>query len=203
MCPFRPPRLIESDTLLLRPPKPEDAQALFDDMFSDEETMRFLSFSRHTRIEETRAYIEESLEGWETGWMIRWVVEDKATGSLTALLQLMPQPPRAELGLILSRRGPSRRRRTGLKALRTLIKWIVAQPLIYRLYAYCAVDGTAHTSMERLGFVREARITNHEARPNLGLPAGDSYLFAMTRPVEVPKPTPAATWLASLEYEPV
>jgi [ribosomal protein S5]-alanine N-acetyltransferase len=68
---------------------------------------------------------------------------------------------------------------------------------VYRVFACCAVDGAAHSSMERLGFVQEARLTNHEPRPNRGLAANDSFLYALTRPAPVP-PEPAsegAAWL--------
>jgi len=79
--PFRPPQLIESDEILLRPPAPEDAQALFDEMLSDAETMRYLPFPRHTTLDDTLAYIEESRRGWESGSLLRWLLVDKATGN--------------------------------------------------------------------------------------------------------------------------
>ena len=47
----------------------------------------------------------------------------------------------------------------------------------------------------RLGFTLEAKLTNYEARPNLGLPAGDSYLFAMTRPVTPPDMEETLAWM--------
>ncbi|MFM0670857.1 GNAT family N-acetyltransferase [Paraburkholderia sediminicola] len=185
MSTFRLPQLIESDTLLLRPPQPSDAQALFDEMLSDVETTLHLGFPRHTTLDDTLAFIELSKRGWETGALAHWLLEDKASGRITALIEMRPEPPRVELGVIISRRGGARRRRDGLYALRRLLKWLLVQPPIFRIYAYCAVDGHAHSSMERLGFRLEGRLTNHEYRPNLDLFAGDSYLYAMTRPVPV------------------
>ena len=53
--------------------------------------------------------------------------------------------------------------------------------------------------MERLGFTLEARVKNHECRPNRGLAAADCYLFAMTRPVQPANVATLATaWLPSL-----
>jgi ribosomal-protein-alanine N-acetyltransferase len=199
MMPFRPPQLIESDEILLRPPAPEDAQALFDEMLSDAETMRYLPFPRHTTLDDTLEYIEESRRGWESGSLLRWLLVDKATGHLTALIQLEPRPPRAEIGVIISRQGGSRKRRAGLQVLRKLIKWLLAQPAIYRLYACCATDGPAQSAMERLGFVLEAKLTNYESRPNMGVVVGDSYLYVMTRSAAVPPATPATRWLAPEE----
>ncbi|CAN7582486.1 GNAT family N-acetyltransferase [Trinickia sp. LjRoot230] len=199
MLPFRAPQLIETDELFLRPPTPDDAQALFDEMFSDVETMRFLPFPRHAELSDTLEYIEESKQGWESGTMLRWVLADKATGKLAGLFQLEPRPPRAEIGLITSRVGGTRRRRAWVKMLRRMLKWLIAQPSIYRVTACCATDGPAQSFMEKLGFTLEAKLTNYESRPNIGLIAGDSYLYAMTRTIRLPKPTPATTWLAAEE----
>lgn len=182
---LHPPQLIESDELLLRPLTPKDTAALFDEMLSDAGTMRYLPFPRHTTLDETLAYIEESRRGWESGELIRWVLTDKVTGNLTGLIQLVPCPPRVEIGFIISREGGSRKRRAFFYALRKLIKWLMAQPVVYRLYACCATDGYSHSFMERLGFVLEAKLTNYECRPNIGMLAGDSYLYVITRPAHV------------------
>ena len=83
MMQFRPPQLIESEEILLRPPSPADAQALFDEMLSDAETTRYLPFPRHTVLEDTLEYIEESRRGWESGSLLRWLLVDKASGNIT------------------------------------------------------------------------------------------------------------------------
>ena len=51
MSPFRFPALIESADLLMRPPEPRDARALFGEMLGDVETTRHLSFKRHTLLD--------------------------------------------------------------------------------------------------------------------------------------------------------
>lgn len=203
---FRFPALIESDAIRMRPPEPRDAPALFEQMLGDAATMRDLSCKLHTTLDETHAFIDESQAGWQSGTLIRWVLEDRATGGLTAMIELRPFPPRVELGVMISRHGGARRRRAGLYALRKLLAWLLAQPPFLRIYAYCSVDGDAHSSMERLGFTLEAKLTNYECRPNRGLLAGDSYLYAMTRRAPspgdaAPSPTPGARWLD--EYAPL
>lgn len=195
MLAFHAPKVIETDELLLRPPEPRDAQALFDEMFSDLETVRHLTYLRHTTLDQTLAFIDMAQKDWESGALPRWVLEDKASGRLTGMIELQPRPPRAEFGVVISRRGGARRRRAGLVALRKFLKWLIAQPQIYRVFACCAVDGTSHTAMERLGFTLEAKMTNYEARPNRGLAAADSYLYAMTRPLVPPQIAEAISWM--------
>lgn len=185
---FRPPEIIETDDLILRPPRAGDAQALFDDFFSDAETMLDMPSRRHTRLEETIAVIEESQVGWRTGLFVRWLLEDKVTGRLTGMIELRPWPPRVEVGFMFCRRGALRRRRAGFYAFRKVVEWAIAQPLIFRVFATCSVDGRAHSWMERFGFTREATLKNYECRPNRGVLAGDSYLYALTRPAPPPMP---------------
>ncbi|KWK69157.1 GNAT family N-acetyltransferase [Burkholderia ubonensis] len=181
VIPFKPPRLIETDTLLLRPLEFRDAEELFDCIFSDFDTMRDLAWRIHAHVDETRTFIALSRAGWETGAYVHWALECKQTRRITALIELRIETPRIELGYVVCRRGATRRRRSGILALRKLTQWLINQPGIYRVFAHCSVDGRSHTMMERMGFTLEGVVKNHEARPNIGVLAGDSYLYAMTR----------------------
>jgi RimJ/RimL family protein N-acetyltransferase len=111
------------------------------------------------------------------------------------MIELRPNLPRVEFGVLISRQGGARRRRAGLHALRKLIDWLIAQPSIFRIEACCTVDGVAHRAMERLGFTLEGKLVNYGCLPNLGLAAPDAYLYALTRPVPPKTVHPAAAWL--------
>ena len=192
VTPFKPPRLIETDALLLRPLEFLDAEELFNCMFSDFDTMRDLAWRIHTHVAETRAFIALSRAGWETGAYVHWALECKQTRRITALIELRIETPRIEIGYVICRRGATRRRRSGFIAIRKLTQWLINQPGIYRVFAHCAVDGRMHPTMARLGFTLEGVVRNHEARPNIGVLAGDSYLYAMTRQAG-PTPSRAGT----------
>ncbi|MFM0416068.1 GNAT family N-acetyltransferase [Paraburkholderia aromaticivorans] len=194
---FIPLDSMETPYLRLRPLTLADAPALFDQMLGDTGTMRDLPVLRHTGVAQTVEFVDEALRGWEDGSLIRYALECKETGRLTALIELKPTLPRVEIGVIISRHGGARRRRAGILALQELIDWLIEQPGVYRVFACCAVDGAAHSSMERLGFVQEAILTNHEPRPNRGLAAAHSYLYALTRPAAVPPepPSEGVAWL--------
>ncbi|MFL9893281.1 GNAT family N-acetyltransferase [Paraburkholderia sp. RL17-381-BIF-C] len=194
---FIPLDSMETPYLRLRPLTLADAPALFDQMLGDAGTMRDLPVLRHTGVAQTVEFVDEALRGWDDGSLIRYALECKETGRLTALIELKPTLPRVEIGVIISRHGGARRRRAGILALQELIDWLIEQPGVYRVFACCAVDGAAHSSMERLGFVQEAILTNHEPRPNRGLAAAHSYLYALTRPAAVPPepPSEGVAWL--------
>lgn len=194
---FAPLERMETPQLVLRPLTLADAPALFDQMLGDAGTMHDLPVPRHRSVEESTAFVDEALRGWQDGTLIRYALECRETGRLTALIELKPALPRIEVGVIISRHGGARRRRAGVLALQDLLDWLIEQPGVYRLFACCAVDGAAHSSMERLGFVQEALLRNHEPRPNRGLVADDSYLYALTRAVPaLPEPpNEGVAWL--------
>jgi RimJ/RimL family protein N-acetyltransferase len=178
---FKPFDTWETPELLLRPVTTADAPALFEQMYNDPETMRDLPFLRHTTLDQTTALIEEAELCRQSGTLIYYVLECRETGQLTGLINLKFELPRVEIGAMISRRDGMRRRRASLFALRGVIDWLLEQPFVYRVFAHCAVDGTSHSSMKRLGFECDGLIKNYELRPNRGLLAGDSYLFSKTR----------------------
>ncbi|UEP39272.1 GNAT family N-acetyltransferase [Burkholderia ambifaria] len=178
---FCPPTIIETDALRLRPLVDADADALFHALLGDPAVTEWLPFPTHRNVVQTRAFIRHCRLGWSSKTRFTWAMEDLQTGRLVAAIDLAPAPPRAEIGVVTSRCEGHRRRRAGLAALLMLIDWLLTQPQLYRIHAYCAPEGPAASTMSRLGFTLEARLTNWEPRPNRNLAAGDALLFAITR----------------------
>jgi RimJ/RimL family protein N-acetyltransferase len=56
--------ILETDRLLLRPPVPEDAEALAP-MYADPEVMRYLGEGRTLTSEETERSVRRMISGWE------------------------------------------------------------------------------------------------------------------------------------------
>lgn len=181
MSEFIVPRIIETDAIRLRPFVGEDAQALFSVLLGDPEVTAWLPMPTHAGIEETRAFIRRCDAGWQSGTRYTWALEDAASGTLLAAIELRPEPPRAEIGVVISQRSGHRRRRASLSALLKLIGWLLSQPQLCRIHAYCAPEGEAASTMPRLGFKLEGRLTNWEPRPNRGRLASDALLFSITR----------------------
>jgi ribosomal-protein-alanine N-acetyltransferase len=185
---FCPPATIETDDIRLRPFTDADADALFETLLGDPAVTEWLPFPTHRHVDDTRLFIRSCQLGWNSRTCFTWAMEDLQSGRLVAAVELQPAPPRAEIGVITSRREGHRRRRAGLAALLRLIGWLLAQPQLCRIHAYCAPEGAAASTMTRLGFTLEGRLANWEPRPNRHLPAGDALLFAITRAPHEPAP---------------
>lgn len=178
---FQVPRVIEAHGLRLRPFRADDAQTLFTVLLGDPEVTAWLPMRTHVNEAETRAFIAQCEAEWRNGYRYTWALEDAASGALLAAIELRPEPPRAEIGVVISRLQGHRRRRASLAALLELIRWLLARPALCRIHAYCAPEGQAASTLTRLGFTFEGRLTNWEPRPNQGLLAADALLFAITR----------------------
>lgn len=175
------PRVIETSEIRLRPFATHDAQAVFDVLLGDPLVTAWLPIATHRSVDESREFIERCEFGWRMGTRMTWAIEDAASGTLLAAVDLRPELPRAEIGVIISRREGHRRRRACLAAFVKLLNWLLAQPQLCRIHAFCAPEGAAASTMERLGFRLEGRLANWEPRPNMGRAAGDALLFAITR----------------------
>src|SRR5678816_2641312 len=56
---------LETARLLLRPPAPEDALAMFERYTSDSEVTRYLGWARHDSVADTEAFVSFSQSEWE------------------------------------------------------------------------------------------------------------------------------------------
>ncbi|MBN3773407.1 MULTISPECIES: GNAT family N-acetyltransferase [Burkholderia] len=178
---IRPPELIETERLHLRPLTADDACEAFDALFGDPATTLDLPWPIHRSVDETRACIGRLAEGWRSGAFFSWGLFEKRDGRLIGTLEMHGRLPRVEIGLVTSFAPGRVRTRAWSEMLRRFLDWLIAQPGVYRIEAFCSVTGRAAPFMPKLGFVSEGVVRNYEARPNRGMSAGDSYLFAITR----------------------
>ncbi|MEN8517388.1 GNAT family N-acetyltransferase [Burkholderia sp. RS02] len=178
---IHPPELIETERLHLRPLTADDAREAFDALFGDPATTLDLPWPMHRSVDETRACIGRLAEGWRSGAFFSWGLFEKRDGRLIGTLEMHGRLPRVEIGLVTSFAPGRVRTRAWSEMLRRFLDWLIAQPGVYRIEAFCSVTGRAAPFMPKLGFVSEGVVHNYEARPNRGMSAGDSYLFAITR----------------------
>jgi len=191
---FRPPRIIDFGRLRLRPFTRSDAPMLFDCLLGDPDVTAWLAFRTHRSTAESETFIEDTQRGWTSGHCFTWALEDSESARIVAAIEVRPALPRAELGVITSFQEGYRKRRAGLLALLKLIDWLMSQPNLWRLHAYCAPEGKAASTMTRLGFTLEGRLSHWEPRPNQNIAAGDALLFAITRSPAESMPGTAARY---------
>jgi [ribosomal protein S5]-alanine N-acetyltransferase len=148
---------IDTRRFVLRPLVRADAAALFPTL-SDDQHCRYLSRSAFAD--------EEELAGWllDPTWDGRtWVGVDRTTGTVAARFVVVPtrEPGMSEIGYITCA-GWQRQGVAG-ECLTTLISHLFAAEDHRRLIAEIDAENTASIALaERLGFIREAHLRQHE-----------------------------------------
>lgn len=129
--------VLTTDRLILRPFTVEDAQAMYDNWSSDEETTRYLSWHSHTSVAQTREYLAMRQAQYENdsyyGFCIVWKETGEPIGDIS-VVGLDEATASAEIGWVLSRAYWGR----GIapEAGRRVIDFLLDQVGCHRVWAY-------------------------------------------------------------------
>jgi [ribosomal protein S5]-alanine N-acetyltransferase len=160
--------------VMLRAPRLDDADVLFERIASDPEVTRYLSWSPHPDVAETRRVITEL---FNVGDEKTWLIELRDGGPVGLCGWRRPQNYSVELGYCLGRRWW--RQRIMSEVLPLLIEEAQRDPAVYRVYAYCHVDNTGSARvLERSGLALEGRLVRYGMFPNISTEPQDCLMFA-------------------------
>ena len=163
----RPPSIMETERLLLRKPRIEDAATIFDRWVADEEVTRFMTWTPHKSIEETSTFIIRALKAWIEGQgEFVYIIEDRKTSEVMGSIGLRPAIMKAELGYCLARRYWNNGYMT--EAVRGLIDWGLGSNRMQRIQALCDAEniGSARV-MRKSGMTQEATLNRYLYCPNI------------------------------------
>lgn len=173
------PAIVPTERLTLRPPRRQDAPAVFARYARDPEVTRYLTWRTHESLAQSERFVDACVAAWGKGrgpWVLTRTGDDSAIGMIDLRIEVC----RAELGYVLARSEWGR----GLmsEAAAAVVELALAEPGIYRAWAVCDVDNRASARvLEKAGMALEARLRRYAVHPNLGREPRDVLLFARTR----------------------
>ncbi|MFO0695092.1 MAG: GNAT family N-acetyltransferase [Polyangiales bacterium] len=172
---------IETERLCLRPPEPEDADAIHRRYSSDPEVVRFLAWGRHRSVDDAHAFVDWAVRTWEQNLVGPYLAFERETGVLVGSTGLDKDTwYRASTGYVLARDAWGRGYASEM--LRAMIA--LSEELdVKRLYALCHAEhlASAHV-LEKAGFALEGTMRKFMIFPNLGRPEpSDVRLYARVR----------------------
>ncbi len=160
---FRDLPEIQTDRLVLRKMRPNDAEAVFA-YASDPEVSRYVLWETHRSIQDSRAFLDLILAGYESGgdpnWGIVYKGDERFIGTC-GFVNYSREHARAELGYVLSRGYWG----WGLmpEAVRAMIRFGFQRMGLNRIEARCMAENTASARvMEKAGMTREGTLREHE-----------------------------------------
>jgi RimJ/RimL family protein N-acetyltransferase len=172
--------VIETARLTLRPPRMEDAAAVYESYARDEEATRYLTFTPNQTFEQTQEFMRARLRKSEEGEAITWAITRRGDDTLIGMIELRPQGFKADVGYVLAR--PFWGQGLMAEALRAVVDFAFTLPGMYRVWAVCDVEnvGSARV-MEKAGLSFEGVLRRHTLHPNVGPEPRDVRCYAKTR----------------------
>src|SRR5262245_29109228 len=136
-----PERTWEASRLLAKLAAVADAQVVFDDYASDPAVAKYMTWTPHRSVAETKEFLSRCERVWIEGPAFPCSLWSQQGGAFVALVEVRVRASAVDLGYALARRWWHQ----GLmsEAVTAVIEWALAQPTIYRMWATCDVDNVA------------------------------------------------------------
>jgi ribosomal-protein-alanine N-acetyltransferase len=164
------PLHLETDRLVLSPPTPADAEAIFERYASDAEVTRYVGWPRHRTVEDTREFLAFSLAQWERLGAGPYLIRARDSNQLVGGTGLDLHEAEAMTGFVLAKDAWGKGYAT--ESLRAMIA--VARRIgLRRIYALCHPDHRrSQHVLEKCGFEQDPAWATPAVLPNLapGLP---------------------------------
>ncbi len=167
---------IHTTRLTLRPPKPEDAEAIFRGYAQDPEVVRFMLWPAHDSIAQTREFIQVAIESWGSNLRFPWIITLAGGHDALGMIELRLEFGTGDVGFVLRRNQWGHGFAT--EALQAVLANAGSIPELHRIWAICHVDNRASARvLEKAGMIREERWDRYETFPNLSSEPQDVYCY--------------------------
>ena len=161
---------IETDRLILRRFRSEDAEDMYANWASDPEVTRFLTWPAHSSVDVTKALLEDWVPRYEDGGYFNWAMEYKNTGKVIgniSVVKVIDEIGSLEFGWVIGKKywGNGYTAEAGLK----LIDFFFDQVGANRICAGHDVNNpNSGRVMQKIGMKFEG-ILRQSARNNQGI----------------------------------
>lgn len=177
---MKPPEVLPTERLMLRPPRISDAASIFRAYAQDPEVTHYLIWEPHQNVQETERFVADCVKAWEGAirfpWVICWQEADEVIGKVEMRIHGF----KADVGYVVAR--PLWGRGVITEALRAVVEWALEQESIYRVWALCDVEnvGSARV-LEKVGMQREGLLRRYSLHPNVDAEPRDCYCYAVVK----------------------
>ncbi|MBL6449481.1 GNAT family N-acetyltransferase [Fulvivirga sp. 29W222] len=148
------PENFETERLVIRRLRWEDAPAIYDGYASIHESTRFVSWPTHQSIEDTYSFLSIKEDDWKHGKDYAYGITLKTTGKLIGGLGAINEQGKVAIGYILNKNFEGEGYTT--EAVAKLVKLLNEMTNVWRIWALCDVDNIgSHRVLEKNGFKKE------------------------------------------------
>jgi len=157
---------LETERLILRRPRPDDAADVFKRYANDRQVTKYLGWATHRTIEDTRVFLAFCDDEWKRWPAGPFIIESREDGRLLGAAGLGFETPRqASTGYVLAKDAWGQGYAT--EALTAIVR-LAARLGVIRLYGLCHPEHQASMRvLEKCGFLREGILHAYSPFPNL------------------------------------
>lgn len=174
------PPVLQTARLALRPPRLEDAGAVFDGYAQDADVCRYLTWRPNQTLAQIEDFIRERLRKMNEGGAFTWAITRRGDDTLIGMIELRADGHKADFGYVLARAFWGQGLVT--EALSAVLDFAFTLPGLYRVWGICDVDnvGSARV-MEKAGLSFEGVLRRHTIHPNISPEPRDMRCYAKVR----------------------
>lgn len=178
---FIVPPLFETARLRARPPRVGDAPAIFEAYASDPAVTRYLAWQHYRDLAPLEEFLRQSETNWATGQGHRpYLLTLKSDGRPIGSIGFDRNAGKVVFGYVLGAAYWGKGYMS--EALAFLVDWALAQPGIFRAWAFCDVENPASARvMEKAGMSREGLLRRWHVCPEQGPDPRDCLVYAKVR----------------------
>lgn len=143
--------ILETERLILRKFKLEDAEEVFKNWGSDDEVSKYVRWSTHKTIEDTKEYLESVMDKYRNN-EFEWALSLKDTGELIgAMVAFISEDDRYEIGYNIARKHWRKGYTT--EALRTVMDYLINEVGIKKfICSHAKLNPASGAVMQKVGF---------------------------------------------------
>lgn len=169
-----------TDRLLLRPPRVEDADAMFQRYTSDPAVTHFLTWHAHKTVSETIEFLNGKWSLNAVSPKCRWVICVDGDEAPCGMISAARDDHSFELGYALSREQWGRGVMT--EATKLVTATLLQDPTVWRVAAHTHVENIgSQRVLEKAHFQREGLLRRAFKIARTGDTPQDAYLYARVR----------------------
>ena len=177
---MKPPERIETERLVLRIPRVEDASIIFVCWTQDKEVTRYLTWRPHQHMRQTEDYIQSCISAWEHKTRFPYMITLKESSEIIGMIDPRIEGMKVGIGYVAARAYWGKGYVT--EAIHAIIDWAFRQSSIFRVYATMDVENVASQRvLEKVGMQREGVLRKYIAHPNISEIPRDSYIYAIVK----------------------
>ena len=178
---MRPPEPFETARLVGRKPRASDAPAVFAAYASDPVVTRYLLWPPYREVAPLAEFLQARAADWETdAGRFAYLLCKRGTDAPIGSIAVHLHGGSALLAYVLGAAYWGQGLMT--EAASHLVDWSMAQPGIFRVWAYCdAANPASARVMEKAGLTREGVLRRWSVSPNIGPEPRDCIVCAKVK----------------------